>query len=591
MRNVLFIIVDDLRPNLVTYGHPFMHTPNMDGLASSATIFTHAYVQYSLCMPSRNSLLLGRRPHRTRIFSGMYENFRDPFPEQSAGGRDWVTLPQFFRKHGYLTLGAGKVFGMAPHFDVADGDGNALSWDHFVWAGDDIGCPPLADHASSRPPDHRAWLQGRTEPLIVGKAGHAQILECQAAYDDHLMCGRGIDGRRIVWCALEDDSEKLSLSVDRVVVNATVSHLREAKQALEAVQPRPFFIAVGIKKPHLPFYFPASFFQLYPLTSISLPQQKTPPEHMPSAAWHSSCESKTHINVSVVNPPFQQIGEQVVDWRVRELRRAYYASISFADANIGVVLETLDILGLRESTLVALFGDNGFHLGENAFWRKMTNFELGVRVPLILRVPWKPVSAGMRSARIVEIVSIYRTLVDLVTLPAPLDDIDGESFADEFDKPGVRSAGSGLAFSQYAKESVIHAGVKHPWGVCFDCNMSDIVTMGFSVRDERWRYTEWRVWDQTLLLPRWDLNPIGVELYDHIDDDGSDFDASAPAANLANASYYSLTRRRLGAALAQMFNHPPPLPPSPPPPPSPSPPPPSPPPPPPPPIWNGSWLV
>ena len=302
----------------------------------------------------------------------------------------------------------------------------------------------------------------------------------------------------------------------------------------------PFFVAAGLHKPHLPFYFPAEFGQLYPPASaIAPPARATPPDGMPAVAWHTS---RGAFNNSWSRPCPAQLASVY--------RRAYYSAVSYADSSVGAMLSELDALRLAASTAVVLFGDHGWHLGESNLWQKMTNFELGVRVPLIVRAPWKRAAVGVRSARIVELVSLYRTLAELLELPRPEDGVDGTSFADVFDGAADRAQ---FAFSQFSKKNVTVGRRTGPWGDCARCAPSEIEVMGLSVRDDRWRYTEWIPWDATALRPRWAAPTVGIELYDHKGDFGADLDAAAPDVNLAYVARHEATRRALSGVLRAHF--------------------------------------
>ena len=539
-RNVLFIAIDDLRPNIAAYGASFMHTPHLDALAASATLFQRAYAQYSFCGPSRNSFLTGRRPDATRAFSFM-NHFREP-----DVGPDWVSLPEHFRKHGYLTLAAGKLFhpGLPPNFDAAQIDDSGVpqvkSWTRFVFP------QPAGTGQRASDPCLNATTNGwpLLQPQVTNAICTPTAGDCAA---EAVVAGE-IAGEIYLWCAV--DTTKLSLPLqDDAIANATVHHLREA-----ATQ-QPFFVGSGLHKPHLPFMFPKEFADLYPpAAQIAPPKQRESPAGMPLAAWHpggfhSSWDNPTPAaNASVY-------------------RRAYYSSVSYTDHNIGLILAELDALRLAPTTMVVAIGDHGWQLGEMNLWRKMTNFELGTRVPLMMRVPWKA-QAPRKSPQIVEAVSLYRTLSELAALPTPEASVDGESFASVFDgapaAAAVEAGGattertSGYAFSQFAKANKSDGAFPFPvpWDECTKCNHTDIDVMGLAVRDDRWRYVEWHAWNKTALRPEWGAPLLGIELYDHDGDLGEDLDAAAAATNVAvggGAKRHAATVRALSAVLEAQF--------------------------------------
>uniref|UniRef100_A0A1X7TKQ4 Sulfatase N-terminal domain-containing protein n=1 Tax=Amphimedon queenslandica TaxID=400682 RepID=A0A1X7TKQ4_AMPQE len=210
------------------------------------------------------------------------------------------------------------------------------------------------------------------------------------------------------------------------------------------------------------------------------------------------------------------------------IRHAYYASVSWVDSQIGRVLQALDDMSLADDTLVVLFGDHGFQLGEHDSWAKMTNWELAVRVPLIIRAPWKPASAGKRSHAFVELVDLYRTISELVGAPSPGDDIEGVSFASLFDSPDLNAHEAALAlnktpaaYSQYTRcLKSIDAPKQWDNNSCSETSKNKF--MGYSVRVPNWRYTAWMEWDDSRLKAKWESEPYAVELYDHHKSDGAD---------------------------------------------------------------------
>ena len=258
-------------------------------------------------------------------------------------------MPQWFKETGFFTTGVGKLFhpGLPPNFDAP------LSWQKFVYPGS---CDATTN----------GW------PVLNKSA--APMVECVAA--GGCEAGAVVAGDMQHWCAY--NKSKLSLPTeDDLVLSSGIALLREAAKGLQESPPRPFFLGVGFHKPHLPFYFPEEFGALYPVEDVQAPKHASPPQGMPLVAWHEGGFNNSWIKPCADTRPF---------------RRAYYSAVSYTDSNIGQILSELDALGLRETTLVAVMGDHGWQLGEMNLWRKMTNFELGVRVPLIVRAPWLPKS-------------------------------------------------------------------------------------------------------------------------------------------------------------------------------------------------------
>jgi iduronate 2-sulfatase len=404
--NVLFIIADDLRPELGAYGNKIVKTPNIDALAARGTRFDHAYAQFPLCNPSRASLLNGRYPTQTGIMDNN-TYFRAKHP-------DYVTLPQYFKGHGYATLRTGKIF----HGGIDD----QISWTEGGEAPDPaiINRPPSRIATGAAPSDQPEMpTQGRTPN--AGESGSDRIV------------------------VLDGDGESHG---DYKVATRAIHYL-------ENHQDKPFFLAVGFVKPHSPPTAPKKFFDLYDPDKIPLPPDFAPRPTTPPGF--------PEISISKRNADLF-IGRDASPREAREMIRAYYASTSFMDAQVGRVIETLDRLGLRENTIIVFWGDHGYHLGEKGKWSKAYSlFDVALRAPLIVAVPHgKP----QVSTRTVQLLDMYTTLAELCGLPPPQDN-EGHSFARLLKKPNA-------PWSYPAFSVVLFQG-----------------KLGRSVRTERWHYVEW----------------------------------------------------------------------------------------------------
>lgn len=424
--NVLFIAVDDLRPEMGCYGAAHMKTPNLDRLATSGMLFERAYCQVAVCNPSRNSLLSGCRPDTTRIFDNQHF-LRGQLPEV-------VTLPQHFKSHGYTTLSLGKVF---HHSEKEPGD-DPQSW--------------------SEP----AWYHGEPYKHWFAKESLDYVKQLKALPKDK-------QPKQLRAAPFEAAAEPDDVYPDGQTAIKTIETLQRLK-----TDAKPFFLAVGFVKPHLPFTCPQKYWDLYPAESIQMPANASRPENAPEPAFHNNYELRSYGTVP-------EKGDVPADMALN-LIRGYRACVSFMDAQLGKVLAELDRLGLRENTLVVLWGDHGYHLGENGVWTKMTNFERGTRAPLLVSLPGMK-TAGQRSRAIVEFVDLYPTLAELCALPLP-PHLEGTSFVPLLEKPDREWKKA--AFSQYQRPG------KPP-------------IMGRSIRTADWRYTEWRDPKQNL---------VGTELYD-----------------------------------------------------------------------------
>ncbi len=396
--NVLFIAVDDLRCGLGCYGDNFAITPNIDALGASGMVFNRAYCQQAVCNPSRASLMTGLRPNTTKVWD-LSTHFRKALP-------DVTTLPQHFKNHGYHTQSVGKIY-----HDPA-------------WAQDSL-----------------SWSAPETMAVTTNPGKYV------------LPHNRKTTGS---WKAAASEQAPVE---DDAYIDGQVS--RAAVDILKEIKDKPFFLAVGFRRPHLPFSAPEKYWNLYDRASVPMPENANPPDGAPSIALHPSVELRGYTDIPDEGP--------ISDDKIRELRHGYYAATSYTDAQIGKVLNTLDSLGLRENTIIVLWSDHGFHLGEHGLWAKTTNFELDTRVPLIISYPGQK-HKGKTTDAIVELVDLYPTLADLAHLPVP-ESLEGTSVKPVLEDPSARWEEA--AFSQFPRKS------------------KDGHLMGYSVRTNDLRYTEW----------------------------------------------------------------------------------------------------
>ncbi len=474
--NVLFIAVDDLRPELGAYGASYVKSPNIDRLADRGVRFDRAYCQYAMCGPTRASLLTGLRPDTLKI-EHIDTFFRDTVP-------DVVTLPQYFRQNGYTTVYAGKVF----HGRQTD---DANSWSRKAVPA------PLREgenRGEYQLPESRAIAQRRRE-------------EALKRYGPKDMQGMGGGP---AWEAA--DAEDGAYPDGRTTESA-IATLREVKDG-------PFFLAVGFLKPHLPFVAPKKYFDLYDPEKLPLAAFREAPAGAPTVARHSSFELRTRTGVPTSGP--------IDDATARQLMHAYAACVSFVDAQVGRLMNELDRLGLSENTIVVFWGDHGWHLGEFGIWGKATNHEVATRVPLIVCAP-RAKAHGKAAQGIVEFLDVYPTLCELAGLPPP-SHLEGTSFRRLLDASEL--PGKPVAYSQFPSPALrewagrplenamrqtffgeliggVEAQLKREHGARYDQQVFEHDVMGYSMRTERYRFTAW--------VNRRELNapPLAVELYDH----------------------------------------------------------------------------
>ena len=449
--NVLFIAVDDLRPELGCYGSPHVQSPNIDGLAASGLRFDRAYCQQAVCNPSRTSLMTGMRPDSIGV-TGNHSHFRSNHP-------DVVTLPQHFKRHGYHAAAIGKIYhGVFP--DGAsntkwDTMGDPESWSvpavrfgpRYYYTEEGIAAAQQTFQRVYRPknPQPDDW----TKKLVFGPATEAPDVSDETLYDGK-------------------------------VAAAAVMRLKDLKH-----RDSPFFLAVGFIKPHSPYIAPKKYFDLY--EDVDLPSQPEFPVDAPRFAGHGSGELRRYTD--------QPKSGSIAEAAQRRVRHAYYACVSYIDAQIGRVLDALQETGLDENTVVVLYGDHGYHLGEQGLWGKTTNFELDTRVPLIIRAPG--MANGVSTKSLVELIDLYPTLTGLAGLPASKQQ-QGSSLIPVLKDPGHKTKSA--AFSQYPRGGGL---------------------MGYSMRTSTHRLTQW--------IHKESGEVRGTELYEYSD-------SSVESQNIAKKS-------------------------------------------------------
>jgi iduronate 2-sulfatase len=413
--NILFIAIDDLRPELGCYADKIVQSPNIDKLAGSGVLFNRAYCQQAVCSPSRTSLMTGRRPNTTRVWD-LKTHFRTTIP-------DVVTLPQYFKNNGYHTQSIGKIY---------------------------------HDPASAQ--DAPSW----SVPEILAVTNRE---------------GKYVLPANLQRKASKAASTELADVPDNAYIDGQVAD--QAMEVLRKIKDKPFFLAVGFRRPHLPFSAPKKYWDLYDEKKIPLPMQRALPQNIPAYAAHNSEELRGY---SDIGPDSLN-----TDSKTRQLLHGYYAAISYTDAQIGKVLAELERLNLTRNTIVVLWSDHGFHLGEKGLWAKTTNYELDTRVPLIIAAPGKV--RGVISNELVELVDLYPSLAELSGLPVP-EGLEGTSLAPLLTRP--EQTWKSAVFSQFPR----------PWQY-----KGEPEIMGYAIRTDRYRYVEWRNFKTGEVK--------ATELYDH----------------------------------------------------------------------------
>lgn len=369
--NVLLLLVDDLKPSFGAYGDRWVQSPNLDALAASGVRFDAAYCNQAVCAPSRNNLLTGARSTSLGIYN-LGTHFRNAVP-------DAVTLPQYFKQHGYHSAGIGKVFHIG-HGNTND----ELSW--------------------SVP-----FQPDKVIDYVLPESTGGQLTREEALFSNK--SARGLP-RGAAWERVEVDDNAYA---DGRIASEGIERLRKYDQSGE-----PFFLTLGFTKPHLPFCAPAKYWDLYDPDQLPMPQFEQQPAGAPEYAGKTIGELNQYKPVPE-NPPLS-------DDLKRTLIHGYYAALSYMDAQVGRVLDELQRLDLADNTIVVLWGDHGYHLGDHGTWTKHTNYEQANRIPIIIRAPGVT-RPGSESAALIESVDIYPTLTELAGLPHPSgpQPIDGQS--------------------------------------------------------------------------------------------------------------------------------------------------------------------
>jgi iduronate 2-sulfatase len=435
VRNVLFIGVDDLRPELGCYGNEYMRTPHLDKLAASGVRFEHAYCQVAVCGASRLGLMSGLRPEHLNAWT------HDERLDKKRP--DVKSLPAHLKANSWSTFSFGKIY----HHR----DDDAAAWTEPAWRSDDT-------------------YEGANRKYEV--KGYFLSASREAMETSVSRLGKGKRGP-----ASENGGDTPDDKYpDYRIASAAIEKMR-------AHRDKPFFIAVGFKKPHLPFNAPGRYWDLYDRSSIEVPPDGIPKDS-PAYAASSWGELKNYSDIdrkkNLLSPE-----------KSRELIHGYRACVSMIDAQVGRLMKALDELGLRENTLVVFWSDHGFYLGDFGDWCKHTNYEIATRIPYILSGPG--LASGKGSQVPVELVDLYPTICKQLGLAVP-GHCHGSDLSPELQAPGTHSRVG--AFSQYRKRK---PGVG--------------TVLGTSLRTERFRLTAWHAIDGGKLED--------LELYDFKHDPGA----------------------------------------------------------------------
>lgn len=435
--NVLLICVDDLKPVLGAYGDPLAKTPNLDALAARSMRFDRAYCNQAICAPSRVNLLLGSRSTSLGIYD-LSTGFRKAVP-------DAVTLPQYFISHGYRAEAVGKIL----HTGHGNNDDKA-SWS----------VPTVVEKVVEYldPKNSADGKLTREEAFFTNKQlGRIRELPKGAAWE------------------VTDSPD--NAYADGRIADISIKRLQEAKERKDT----PFFLAVGFVKPHLPLTAPKKYWDMHDPSKFELAKVRKMPEGAPPYAGKTGGEIANY-------EPVPDDGT-VDDETARKLIHGYYAATSYMDAQLGRVLSELDRLDLSKNTIIVLWGDHGWHLGDHGLWTKHTNYEQANRIPILISAPGlKPGFTG----QLAETVDIYPTVAELAKLPKPSgpQPMDGTSLV-----PVLKD--SSARVRDHATHAFPRGGGK----------------IGRAIRTDRYRLVEWKVPGQA-------PETADLELYDYQADPG-----------------------------------------------------------------------
>lgn len=481
--NILFIAIDDLRPELGCYGSEIAVTPNLDAIAANGLMFDRAYCQQAICSPSRASVMTGARPDTIGVVEN-YTYFRDKNP-------DIVTLPQHFRANGYQTVNVGKIY----HGKYND---PKKSW-------------------SRLPAKHKMPTD---IPKPVGVGGYALKENRKLVADKKKKFGKKAHSALLKGPAYESadvPDQKFEDGYNTDLAMVTMKEMMKSEQ--------PFFMGLGFKKPHLNFVCPQRYWDLYDPQALPAGTYTDAPEGGAAMGLHASFELRVRHGI----PKYGDIDPQLS----RTLLHGYLACVSYVDAQIGRVIDFLETEGLRDNTIIIIWSDHGWHLGDMGIWGKATNYEIATRVPLLIQAPNMPASTrGQKTDALVELIDMYPTLCDLSGISIP-PHVQGHSFAPLIDNP--KREWKKAAFSQYPNPALrewaanpitpdmrdlffgplikdVEAAIIAQQTDRWKRDVFEQHLMGYTMRTKDYRIVAWRDFRNA------DAPPLFVELYDHNND-------------------------------------------------------------------------
>ncbi len=483
--NILFLAIDDLRPELGCYGSAIAITPNLDAIAKEGLRFNRAYCQQPICSPSRASLMTGARPETIGVFEN-FAYFRDENP-------DIITLPQHLRANGYETVHVGKIYHKPAFADLEKSWSREPAYDKVTYE------KPKLPGGYALPENVALFKKNRDEML--------------AKYGDVSRFGLG-KGPAYESADVPDQTYEDGYNVELAI--ATL------KDMVENGGDKPFFLGMGFKLPHLNWVAPKKYWDMYDREEIPMTTQTDAPENGAAMGLHASFELRARQGIPKSGPIERELA--------KTLKHGYLASVTYVDALVGKMIAALEETGVKGNTIIMAWSDHGWHIGDMGVWGKATNYEIATRVPMMISTPNMPdENKGKATDALVELIDMYPTLCDLVGIDLPAH-LEGQSFKPLLTDPD--RAWKTAAFSQYPNpalrewaanplspamretyfgpliqevEGKIKAQQKEKW----DRDLFENNLMGYAMRTDRYRLIVWK--DRT----QPDKTPIDIELFDH----------------------------------------------------------------------------
>ncbi|MDW3194373.1 MAG: sulfatase [Cytophagales bacterium] len=435
---MLFISIDDLRPSLGIYGDKIAKSPNIDQLAAEGFTLRNVFTQSAVCAPSRASLMTGIRPDSTRVWH-LGDKFREINPKT-------VTMPQYFSRHGYYTVNIGKIF----HNYMPD----SISWDE----------PDLRPSQFVKP----EWIGRDGETFYISK----EVQASQEIKRDSLLKIRPIryaDGWNTgpAWEAADVH--------DTLYYDGAQNELAKRTLTRIAKKDQPFYMGLGYFRPHLPFAVPKKYWDLYDKDQMPLPDNPEIPKNAPLHTMNSMYELRHYDGFSHIGHPTSTY--RMSEDTIRILRQGYYASVSYVDALFGNLIAHMKKIGIYDNTIIVVWGDHGWKLGDHNSWGKMTNYNIDLRVPVIVRHPDQK-RRGLQTFALTELVDLFPSICEMAGIEIP-DYMQGTSFVPLMDDP--ERSWKTAAFSQFHRRPKVSAdGQRY---------------MGYSINTKEFHYIEWYEWD------------------------------------------------------------------------------------------------